>query len=354
MAAPRGAAPAQVAAGAAFSICAVSRVGRRWNWDFEDEQRPAPPPPPAPPAAAAPAPPPPRQASPPHGSEHARRMRFRLRRGVALLGLALLLVLVIALSGSSRRASTSPASARSGARPPASAASPSQSAAEGRAVSSTLAFTPFVRQGGGALRDVALTFDDGPGPYTPQLLSVLEGAHVRATFFAIGRMERYFGASTVRELQDGDAVGDHTETHPLLARLSAHEQHEELFEALVRIELQGARPNLFRPPYGSFNAITLRELHALGLLMVLWSADTGDYQQPGVPVIVQRALDGAHPGAIILMHDGGGDRSQTIAALPEIIHELRVRGYHLVTVPQLLRDDPPPAGQPLPPNLSGD
>ena len=221
-------------------------------------------------------------------------------------------------------------------------------------VSATLAYTPFVREGGGSVRDVALTFDDGPGPYTPQLLSVLEGAHVRATFFAIGRMERYFGASTVRELQDGDAVGDHTETHPLLARLSAHEQHEELFEALVRIELQGARPNLFRPPYGSFNATTLRELHALGLLMVLWSADTGDYQQPGVPVIVQRALAGAHPGAIILMHDGGGDRAQTIAALPEIIHGLRARGYHLLTVPQLLRDDPPPAGQPLPPNLSGD
>ena len=73
-----------------------------------------------------------------------------------------------------------------------------------------------------------------------------------------------------------------------------------------------------------------------------------------MPVIVQRALAGAHPGAIILMHDGGGDRSQTVAALPAIIHALRARGYRLVTVPQLLHDDPPPAGQPLPTRLAGD
>jgi peptidoglycan/xylan/chitin deacetylase (PgdA/CDA1 family) len=90
------------------------------------------------------------------------------------------------------------------------------------------------------------------------------------------------------------------------------------------------------------------------LLMVLWSVDTDDYQQPGVEAIVQSALTGAHPGAIILMHDAGGVRTQTIAALPLIIAKLRARGYHLVTVPQLLEDDPPPAGQPVPPNLSGD
>jgi peptidoglycan/xylan/chitin deacetylase (PgdA/CDA1 family) len=137
--------------------------------------------------------------------------------------------------------------------------------------------------------------------------------------------------------------------------MSAREQREELFEQIVRIELLGGpRPHLFRPPYGSFNAITVRELRALKLLMVLWSVDTGDYQRPGVPVIVQRALASVNPGAIILMHDGGGDRTQTVAALPQIIHALRARGYHLVTVPQLLHDDPPVRGLPLPPNLSGD
>jgi peptidoglycan/xylan/chitin deacetylase (PgdA/CDA1 family) len=98
----------------------------------------------------------------------------------------------------------------------------------------------------------------------------------------------------------------------------------------------------------------MRELHALHLLMVLWSVDTDDYLQPGVSTIVERALAGAHPGAIILMHDAGGTRTQTIAALPTIITTLRARGFQLVTVPQLLRDDPPPPGQPLPSSLRGD
>ncbi len=141
----------------------------------------------------------------------------------------------------------------------------------------------------------------------------------------------------------------------MMAPLSSRDQHEELFDQIARIELLGGpRPRLFRPPYGSFNATTMRELHKLHLLMVLWSVDTSDYLQPGVPAIVHNALAGAHPGAIILMHDAGGDRSQTIAALPTIIRTLRARGFHLVTVPQLLADDPPPPGQPLPPNLSGD
>ncbi len=223
------------------------------------------------------------------------------------------------------------------------------------AVSSVLAYTPFVKEGADRGRDIALTFDDGPGPYTPGVLSVLERLHVHATFFVIGKMLRYFSASTVREIKDGDVIGDHTETHPEMALLSAHEQYEQLFEQIARVELLGGpRPVLFRPPYGSFNATTMRELRRLHLLMTLWSVDTGDYLQPGVSVIVQRVLAGAHPGAIILMHDAGGTRTETIEALPTIIDDLRARGYRLVTVPQLLHDDPPPAGQPLPPNLSGD
>jgi peptidoglycan/xylan/chitin deacetylase (PgdA/CDA1 family) len=226
---------------------------------------------------------------------------------------------------------------------------------ENKAVDTVLQYTPFVREGGARGRDVALTFDDGPGPYTPGVLSVLELYRAPATFFAIGAMERYFAVSTIRALGDGDVVGDHTETHPELAHLPAHAQREQLFEQIARIELLGGpRPSLFRPPYGSFNATTMRELHRLHLLMVLWSVDTGDYQKPGVAVIVQRALAGAHPGAILLLHDAGGDRSQTIAALPIIIRELRKRGLHLVTVPRLLLDDPPPHGQPIPANLSGD
>jgi len=321
-------------------------MSRSWNWDFEDRPRAAPRRNPSATDPAAPADP----------AQGARRTRIRRRRVSAglLAALLLLIILGVALGGGGSR-STAARSVHAPANV-ARAVAPQQSPAAGnRAVASVLAYTPFVREGGNRGRDIALTFDDGPGPYTPAVLSVLERLHVPATFFAIGRMERYFSPSTSREIRDGDVVGDHTETHPALAQLSAHEQHEQLFEQIARVELlEGPRPVLFRPPYGSFNATTIRELKALHLLMVLWSVDASDYLQPGVALIVQRVLAGAHPGAIVLMHDGGGDRSQTIAALPTIIRELRARGLHLVTVPQLLLDDPPPPGEQLPPNLSGD
>jgi peptidoglycan/xylan/chitin deacetylase (PgdA/CDA1 family) len=319
----------------------------RWKWDFEDE--PAPAPPPVAPSLSAPVP-----VAPGRRRVSLTQMRRR-RTTAALLVVVLAVVLALALSGSSHR-SRSSASSRTGPTGAASPVStPNPEVESNAAVSRVLAYTPFVRAGGGRGREIALTFDDGPGPYTPEVLDVLERFHVQATFFAIGKMERYFSASTIRELHDGDVVGDHTQSHPMLALLSAHDQREELFEQLLRIEvLGGDRPRLFRPPYGSYNATTMQELHALHLLMVLWSADTQDYRQPGVSTIVQRALEGAQPGAILLMHDGGGNRSQTVAALPQIITRLRARGYRLVTVPELLMKDPPPAGLPLPPQLSGD
>ena len=90
------------------------------------------------------------------------------------------------------------------------------------------------------------------------------------------------------------------------------------------------------------------------MLLVLWSVDTDDYLRPGVDAIVTRALAGAKPGAIILMHDAGGERSETIAALPRIVHALRARGYTLVTIPKLVLDDPPQGHQPTPTSLTGD
>jgi len=324
----------------------------RWQWDFEGPSPQTPPP-----AAPAPTPTPaaPVQAPP---SEPKRRTNYRRRRGVAAaVVLAVIVLLAAALSGSSSHRMSPAAAARADLAHARHASSRGASEPENdnSSVKSVLAYTPFVREGASNGHDVALTFDDGPGPYTPGVLSVLERLHTHATFFAIGKMERYFSSSTVRALEDGDAIGDHTETHPMLAQLSAHDQYEELFEQIARVELLGGkRPVLFRPPYGSFNAATLRELKRLHLLMVLWSTDTGDYKQPGVSAIVERALLDVHPGAVILMHDGGGVRSQTIAALPAIIEGLRARGLRPVTVPQLLRDDPPPAGQPLPVSLAGD
>jgi peptidoglycan/xylan/chitin deacetylase (PgdA/CDA1 family) len=275
----------------------------------------------------------------------------------AALAAALVLITVIAIVAGTSGGSSSPSPHAAARTPltPVVAAPPEPESRMTGAVESVRSYTPFVREGGTKGHEVALTFDDGPGPYTPALLAVLEHYHVHGTFFAIGRMERYFSAATLREIRDGDAIGDHTEDHPMLASLAPHQQREEIFEQMARIEfLDGPRPTLFRPPYGSFNAGTMHELRLLHLLMVLWSVDTSDWAQPGTEVIVQRALAGAHPGAIILLHDGGGDRSQTIAALPAIIRGLRKRGLEPVTVPRLLRDDPPPRGQELPPALRGD
>ncbi len=283
-------------------------------------------------------------------------MQLRRRRaGAGLLALLVVLIAIVAAasgSGSGAHHRTGAAGTKATA---AQKAPTDPEKDELSAVTTVRGYTPFVREGGTHGRDIALTFDDGPGPYTPQVLSVLERYHVAATFFVIGKMLRYFSAATVRAIEDGDAIGDHTESHPMLAKLSAHEQYEELFEQIARVELLGARrPVLFRPPYGSYNATTMAQLSKLHLLMVLWSVDTGDYLQPGVSTIVERALAGAHPGAIMLLHDAGGTRTQTIEALPLIINGLRAKGYSLVTVPRLLADDPPPAGQPLPPQLSGD
>lgn len=277
-----------------------------------------------------------------------------------VLALALLALLIAALSahgGSSAHptARLAGAHARSLPAPTAAQRQALMQAAEERAIDHVLSYTPAITAGGAHGNEVALTFDDGPGPYTQQLVDVLNRYHVQATFFAIGEEERYFSPGTSLELRSGDVVGDHTETHPMMAAMSAHEQYEELFEQIARIELLGGpRPRLFRPPYGSFNATTFKQLRKLHLLMVLWSTDTDDYTLPGVQAIEQSALAGAHPGAIILMHDAGGDRSETIAALPAIIAGLRRKGLNPVTIPRLLLDDPPPPGQPLPTSLAGD
>jgi peptidoglycan/xylan/chitin deacetylase (PgdA/CDA1 family) len=296
-------------------------------------------------------------------SPSSRQVRIRRRRFAATAGAALVLIALIAAivaPGSGRHAPRPSAngsvSHRAADPPPNAAATRARERrAEENAIDHVLSYTPTVSSGGAHGDEVALTFDDGPGPYTQQLVSVLNRLGAHATFFAIGEEERYFSAGTQLELRSGDVVGDHTETHPPMASLSAHDQHEELFEQIARIELLGGpRPRLFRPPYGSFNATTFRELHRMHLLMVLWSTDTSDYTLPGIRAIVQRALAGAHPGAILLMHDAGGDRSETIAALPAIVSGLRKKGLQPVTIPRLMLDDPPPRGLPIPKSLAGD
>jgi peptidoglycan/xylan/chitin deacetylase (PgdA/CDA1 family) len=288
--------------------------------------------------------------------------RFRRRRAGAGLALLAILVLLFAAIGSSggRHSNRSKLASRTDAsHPGVPRLTPAEEhalvhQAEEKAINSVLSYTPVVVRGGYKGNEVALTFDDGPGPYTQRLVSALEALHVPATFFVVGAEERYFSAGTLQELRSGYIIGDHTETHPMMATLSAHDQREQLLEQVYRLELLGAPvPRLFRPPYGSFNATTLKELRAQHMLMILWSTDTGDFAKPGTEVIVRRALEGAHPGAIILLHDAGGDRSETIAAIPAIVRGLRARGLRPVTVPRLMLDDPPPREQKIPTGLAG-
>jgi peptidoglycan/xylan/chitin deacetylase (PgdA/CDA1 family) len=156
------------------------------------------------------------------------------------------------------------------------------------------------------------------------------------------------------EARLGSEVADHTETHPFMSLLSPEAQRRQILDAAYAIHSAGAPyPTLWRPPYGAFNQETLGILHELRMVVVLWSVDTADYALPGAWRIERTALGGVRPGAIILMHDGGGNRSQTVAALPRVIVSLRRRGFRLVTVSQLLADDPPPHDQPRPLPLSG-
>jgi peptidoglycan/xylan/chitin deacetylase (PgdA/CDA1 family) len=225
-----------------------------------------------------------------------------------------------------------------------------QRALEDRAIDRALATTPYVRFGSTARREIALTFDDGPGPYTQQVLDVLARERVPATFFVVGQELEPFGAGTAAEIAAGYPIGDHTQNHRSMSALALRDQRDQILEQASGIGNYGAPyPRLFRPPYGVWDATTLRLLRQFRMLMVLWSIDSDDYRQPGVQAIVANILGHARPGAIVLMHDAGGNRSETVAALPLVIDGLRKRGYRLVTVPRLMLDDPPQADQQLPP-----
>ncbi|HEY4387670.1 MAG TPA: polysaccharide deacetylase family protein [Ktedonobacteraceae bacterium] len=182
---------------------------------------------------------------------------------------------------------------------------------------------------GGVSAVVALTFDDGPQPvFTPQILGVLQRYNVHATFFCIGSQVQEY-PEIVRQLyQSGNVVGDHTWSHPDLTRLSPAEIRWQLSSTAAIIQqVTGVAPTLFRPPYDATNATVMSIGAQLGLTQTGWTIDTRDWQQPGVNTLVSMVLTQAHNGSIILMHDGGGDRAQTVQALPQIILGLQTRGF---------------------------
>jgi peptidoglycan/xylan/chitin deacetylase (PgdA/CDA1 family) len=192
---------------------------------------------------------------------------------------------------------------------------------------------------------VALTFDDGPSQYTLQVLRMLARHHQHATFFVTG----YAATANpflLRQIRaGGNAFGDHTVTHHQLIRERPAKRRWELLSTAQRVEAAtGVRPTLFRPPYGESSRAINTMARQLGLLPITWSVDSKDWTRPGVKQIVRQALRGAHPGGIILLHDGGGNRLQTVRALPAILRALKHRHLTSVTLPKLLDAEPPAHG----------
>jgi len=188
--------------------------------------------------------------------------------------------------------------------------------------------------------EIALTFDDGPNPYyTPQILAILEHYGVKATFFDVGYLVADYPNIVRLEYNQKNLVANHSWSHPVLTYLSAQGIQSQLTSTTNIIQATiGVRPTFFRPPYGSFNNAVLAQARNLHYTTVLWDGSAADWSLPGVNVIVNKTLHYARNGAILLLHDGGGNRAQTVAALPIIITILKSRGYKFVTIQQLVDD----------------
>ncbi|RKN24319.1 glycosyltransferase [Micromonospora musae] len=190
-------------------------------------------------------------------------------------------------------------------------------------------------------RTIALTFDDGPDPrWTPQVLDVLRRHHAHATFFVVGARVNEHPELVRRILAEGHEIGSHTFTHADLAAAPAWRRELEL--SLTRKAIAsatGQQVTLLRPPFSSVpSALTGADYDALrtaagsGHVAVLADLDTRDWQRPGAAQIVEAATPAGGRGAVVLMHDGGGDRDQTVAALDRLLPELTRQGYRFTTV----------------------
>ncbi|MFF9868954.1 polysaccharide deacetylase family protein [Streptomyces sp. NPDC013953] len=184
-------------------------------------------------------------------------------------------------------------------------------------------------------RTMVLSFDDGPDPrYTPAVLRTLRAHGVRAMFFVCGEMAAY-RPDLLREMTaDGHVVGNHSWSHPNVTKLAPSGIRDELGRTCDVIERStGAPPLWYRAPYGAWNRDSFEIGAELGMEPLAWTVDTLDWTEPGSSAIVRRVMDGAAPGVVVLSHDAGGDRSQSVAALKTYLPRLLDAGYHL-TVPR--------------------
>jgi peptidoglycan/xylan/chitin deacetylase (PgdA/CDA1 family) len=175
---------------------------------------------------------------------------------------------------------------------------------------------------------VHLTFDDGPQPvFTPLVLDLLRAARMRATFFATGRQVRAHPELAARIVAEGHSLQNHSDSHPDLTQLGPAALDAQISRAQDAIvAATKVSPRCLRVPYAKVNPQVTAAAARYGLTLVGWTVDTRDWARPGATAIAARTVAGLQRGAIVLMHDGGGDRSQTVAALRTVLATLAARG----------------------------
>ena len=191
---------------------------------------------------------------------------------------------------------------------------------------------------------IALTFDDGPGPHTAHLLDILDQYGAKATFFLIGSKVSS-QANVVHNIQArGHQLGNHSWSHPDLPKLPVDQIAGEIDRTNDAIkQATGVTPAILRPPYGAVNGAVLEQLRLRGMSSILWSVDTRDWADRNSDIVCSRAVAGARPGAIILMHD---IHQTSVGAVPCILSALKQQGYSFVTVQGLLGNTTPGVGYP--------
>lgn len=216
-------------------------------------------------------------------------------------------------------------------------------------------FGKTVVNGPSDVREVALTFDDGPNPpYTDRILDVLRAEQVHATFFVVGRAAKAYPDTLRRIVREGHAIGNHTWDHSHLVVQTKDKVGNELRRTDETIyEITGIHTRLMRPPFGARDFVVIDEAQALGYTVVMWSVPLpNDWERPGDDAIAQRVIGKVKDGAIIVLHDGNRgivcdlskavahvcDRAQDVAATQTIVEALKAQGYRFVTIPELLAD----------------
>ncbi len=186
-------------------------------------------------------------------------------------------------------------------------------------------------------RFAALSFDDGPGADTPEILDLLAAHDAKGTFFLLGRAAAARPADVRRLAREGHELANHTYTHPRLGSLSPAELERELRSTSDLIaSLTGSRPALFRPPYGLDGVAGIDAAASLGMATVRWTLNSKDRDGSAAETIAERVLRRVASGAVVVLHDGGDDRQATVQALRIALPVLREEGYALVTMSEAL------------------